>query len=40
MMLTAKNNLIYADDYDQIARVPPALLNTSPPTAVTTFPKD
>jgi hypothetical protein len=40
MTLTAKNNLIYSGDYDQIARAAsPSPQNRSAPV-VTTFPKD
>jgi hypothetical protein len=40
MTLTAKNNLIYSGDYDQIARAVPHLLRTGSAIVVTTFPKD
>ncbi|EOD1043058.1 hypothetical protein [Citrobacter farmeri] len=40
MTLTAKNNLIYSGDYDQIARAARPLLKTCPTAVVTTFPKD
>ncbi|WP_336218890.1 hypothetical protein [Citrobacter amalonaticus] len=40
MTLTAKNNLIYSGNYDQIARAAPLSPEKHPVPVVTTFPKD